>query len=203
MAATRTKPWARVSNSGDTGLRIATTPSSNAVEEKPVGILDLRFGSMMKSFGHDRVARLTEDACRRGAPELCGDNRPPLRGANPLTKPPKPPFRGSASQPMPPPPPRWATCRGLVTAVEVVRTDRAMLRRERRVTVGKGADLVLAGIVRRPCATEATSEDAAELGRHAVSLGRSFGEDTRSRLVNAMIVAAIEMDTERWSATST
>ena len=93
---------------------------------------------------------------------------------------------------------------GLMTSINRLCTDMAILEHEGRATATKGAYLLLAGVVRRMCATAAWSKESAKTKVGVLDSAKQLyrgGKD--GRLMTAMIDAAIGLETENWPASST
>ena len=92
----------------------------------------------------------------------------------------------------------------LLTAIHQICTDRAILQSEGRSAAVRGADRLLAGVVRRLCATAAWSEQTAKTKVAVLNATkRSYGGGRHGILMAAMIDAAIGIETESWLASPT
>ncbi len=93
--------------------------------------------------------------------------------------------------------------RGLATTIQQVCADIAILEGEGRASALTGAEWVLAGVVRRLCATDAASDEMAKTEVDVLaSVKPSYRESRGGLLMAAMIDAAIGLETERWLASS-
>ena len=93
--------------------------------------------------------------------------------------------------------------RDTMTAISVIVADRATLEREGRKNALEGANRLLAGLVRRLCASAAPSREEAELKSNVLALLREvyhLGSGDANRLMVVMMDAAIALETEAWPA---
>ena len=89
----------------------------------------------------------------------------------------------------------------VITNLRQVNTDHAVLHHEGRTTAARGAERVLAGVVRRLCATAAGSEEDARMKINWLASVRAlYHENEGDLLMAAMINAAIDYETEVWLA---
>lgn len=93
---------------------------------------------------------------------------------------------------------------GMMTSIHQICTDIVILKREGRTVAIKGADHLLAGVVRRLCATAAWSEASAKTKVGLLdSVKRLYREGKEGLLMMAMIDEAISFETESWLTPST
>lgn len=93
---------------------------------------------------------------------------------------------------------------GLVMTVHQICTDKVTLGNEGRSTAVKGADHLLAAVVRRLCATAAWSEETARTKVSVLNATkRLYGGSKHGLLMAAMINVAIGLETEAWLASPT
>ena len=92
---------------------------------------------------------------------------------------------------------------GLLATITQIRADRTTLEREGRTTAAKGARRLLAGVVRRLCATLALSdvEAAAKIDMLA-TVGQDYRESQDDMLTVVMVDAAIGLETRQWFTAS-
>lgn len=92
---------------------------------------------------------------------------------------------------------------GTITTIEQVLADITILRSERRSSAVKGADRILAGCVRRLCATAAWTEGEAAAKLDVLARVRKLnygGSEGADVLMRAMIDAAEAFETGTWFA---
>ena len=90
---------------------------------------------------------------------------------------------------------------GLMASIHMICTDKAILKQEGRTNAIKGADRLLAGVVRRLCATAAWSEESAKMKVSLLDATKQlYGSGLEGRLMSAMINEAIIIETEAWLA---
>ena len=91
----------------------------------------------------------------------------------------------------------------LVSTISQICTDLVTLEREGRTTAARGARHLLAGVVRRLCATPAWCEtDATHKIALLAAVGQRYRETGADVLTAAMVDAAIGLETQRWFAAS-
>ena len=93
--------------------------------------------------------------------------------------------------------------RALMTAIQQTCENRAILGREGRTGALKGADRLLAGVVRRLCVTLAKREEEARDKVDVLSAVQQLYGAGDGVLMVAMIDAAIGLETEAWLSSST
>lgn len=88
---------------------------------------------------------------------------------------------------------------GLIATISRISADQVILEREGRTIAARGARRLLAGVVRRLCATEALSEVAAIAKIDMLAtVGRGYR--TTDLLMAAMVDASIALEMQRWLA---
>ena len=87
----------------------------------------------------------------------------------------------------------------LLMTISQIRADQVTLKAEGRTHAGRGAARLLATMVRRLCATQATSEAAAAVKIDMlVAVGQDYRANGAGLLMAAMVDTAIGLETEMW-----